>query len=219
MFEKFTERARKVMNLARQEAQRLKQEFIGTEHILLGIIRDDGGVAAKALKVTKISGQQIEAEIMKLVHVPAEGPDVMGQLPFSPRAKRVIELASEAASQLGHDVVGTEHLLLGLVKEDDGIAAQVLKNAGAKLDELRDTVLSVLGADVPVMTSAEHSRKDPPTGLHRIDFSVSGKRDAVIGQLEAIVNMLKLEGDVDRLFADLKIKAYRPGDLPDRDQP
>src|SRR6516165_4232580 len=148
MFEKFTERARKVMSLARQEAQRLNSEFIGTEHILLGIIQEGGGVAAKVLKNLNVDLKRIRQEIEKLI-TPSTAPTVtLGQLPFSPRAKRVIELAGEAASQLGHDVIGTEHLLLGLLKENEGIAAQVLTNLGLKLDEVRDMVLEVLGADV-----------------------------------------------------------------------
>src|SRR5438876_422434 len=134
MFEKFTERARKVMSLARQEAQRLNSEFIGTEHILLGIIQEGGGVAAKVLKNLNVDLKRIRQEIEKLI-TPSTSPTVtLGQLPFSPRAKRVIELAGEAASQLGHDVIGTEHLLLGLLKENEGIAAQVLTNLGLKLD-------------------------------------------------------------------------------------
>ena len=113
MFEKFTERARKVMSLARQEAQRLNSEFIGTEHILLGIIQEGGGVAAKVLKNLNVDLKRIRQEIEKLI-TPSTSPTVtLGQLPFSPRAKRVIELAGEAASSLGHDVIGTEHLLLG----------------------------------------------------------------------------------------------------------
>ena len=135
MFEKFTERARKVMSLARQEAQRLNSEFIGTEHILLGIIQEGGGVAAKVLKNLNVDLKRIRQEIEKLI-TPSTSPTVtLGQLPFSPRAKRVIELAGEAASSLGHDVIGTEHLLLGLLKENEGIAAQVLTNLGLKLDD------------------------------------------------------------------------------------
>lgn len=148
MFEKFTERARKVMSYSRQEAQRLHQEFIGTEHILLGIIQEGGGVAAKVLKNLNINFKDVVVETEKLVKVPETAPLTLGQLPFSPRAKRVIELAGEAASQLNHEVIGTEHLLLGLLKEDEGIAAQVLINLGLKLDAVRDMIFEVLGDDV-----------------------------------------------------------------------
>jgi ATP-dependent Clp protease ATP-binding subunit ClpA len=147
MFEKFTKRARKVMSLARQEAQRLEGEFIGTEHILLGIFQEGGGVAARVLKNLNLDLRHIRQEIEKL-HLPSSSPaKTLGQLPFSPRARRVIELAAGAAGQLGHDYLGTEHLLLGLLKEHEGRAAQVLSNLGLKLAEVRDLVLEVLGAE------------------------------------------------------------------------
>jgi len=143
MFEKFTERARKVMSLARQEAQRLNADFIGTEHILLGIISEGGGSAVKALVNLNVDLKFIVREIEKLV-APSTSPTVpLGQLPFSPRAKRVIELAGESASQLSTEVIGTEHLLIGLAKENEGIAAQVLINLGLKLDQIQDMVVKV----------------------------------------------------------------------------
>jgi len=147
MFEKFTERTRKVLSLARQEAQRLNSEFVGTEHMLLGIIQEGGGRAAKALKNLNVDPKVVRTEIEKLI-TPSSSPTVtLGQLPFSPRAKRVIELAGEAASQLGHDVIGTEHLLLGLLKENEGIAAKVLTTMGVKFDQIRGMVLEVLGKE------------------------------------------------------------------------
>lgn len=147
MFEKFTERARKVMSLSRQEAQRLNSEFIGTEHILLGIVGEGGGVAVKVFKDMNIDQKTIAQEVEKLITPSTSPTATLGQLPFSPRAKRVIELAGEAASQLSHEVIGTEHLLLGLIKENEGIAAQVLTNLGMKLPETRDRVLLILGDD------------------------------------------------------------------------
>ena len=147
MFEKFTERARKVMSLARQEAQKFNHECIGTEHILLGLVSEGGGVAAKVLKNLNVDLKKIRLEIERLVS-PGAPTVQLGQLPFSPRAKRVIELAQEAASNLGHDVIGTEHLLLGLLKENEGIAAQVMINLGLRLEDVREEVLEVLGADV-----------------------------------------------------------------------
>src|SRR5947208_2300241 len=167
MFEKFTERDRKVMSLARQEAQRLNSEFIGTEHILLGIIQEGGGVAAKVLKNLNVDLKRIRQEIEKLI-TPSTSPTVtLGQLPFSPRAKRVIELAGETAQQLGHDVIGTEHLLLGLLKENEGIASQVLTNLGLKVDEVRDWVLEVLGAEA---SRRSPLRQDPPEPAERNMF-------------------------------------------------
>jgi len=200
MFEKFTERARKVMGLARQEAQRLNSEFIGTEHILLGIIQEGGGVAAKVLKNLQVDLKRIRQEIEKLI-TPSTSPTVtLGQLPFSPRAKRVIELASEAASQLGHDVIGTEHLLLGLLKENEGIAAQVLTNLGLKLDEVRDMVLEVLGADmqqdVDDKLNQKASKSKTPAldafGRDLIDLAKEHKLDPVIGRRKEIERVMQI---------------------------
>jgi len=147
MFDRFTDRARKVMNLAKQEAQRLNHEYIGTEHILLGLIQEGSGVAASVLKNLGIDLKKIRAEIEKIVK---GSPTMvtMGSLPFTPRAKKVLELSLEEASQLGHNYIGTEHLLLGLIKENEGIAARVLTNLGVKLEEVREEVLEFLGADV-----------------------------------------------------------------------
>jgi ATP-dependent Clp protease ATP-binding subunit ClpC len=160
MFEKFTDRAKKVISIARQEASRLNSEFIGTEHILLGIISEGGGVAAKVIKALSIDLKKIRQEIEKLI-VPAANPSTLGQLPFSPRAKRVIELSTDIANQLGHEVVGTEHILLGLLKEEEGIAAQVLDNLGFKLDQVQEMVLEIIGA--PTQAGAEMEEKPTPT--------------------------------------------------------
>ena len=201
MFEKFTERARKVMSLARQEAQRLNSEFIGTEHILLGIIQEGGGVAAKVLKNLNVDLKRIRQEIEKLI-TPSTSPTVtLGQLPFSPRAKRVIELAGEAASSLGHDVIGTEHLLLGLLKENEGIAAQVLTNLGLKLDEVRDMVLEVLGADVGQQDvddklSQKTSKSKTPAldafGRDLMELARERKLDPVIGRRKEIERVMQI---------------------------
>ena len=172
MFENFTERARKVMSLARQEAQRLNSEFIGTEHMLLAIIKEGGGTANMVLKKFEVSMKKICQEIEKLI-TPSTSPTVtLGQLPFSPRAKRVIELASEASSQLGHDVIGTEHILLGLVKENEGIAAQVLINMGLKIDAVRDMVLEVLGKSEALGTFGEVGDTKDETPKERLLFRI-----------------------------------------------
>ncbi len=146
MFDRFTDRARKVMGLAKAEAQRLNHEYIGTEHILLGLVQEGSGVAANVLKNMNIDLKRIRTEIEKIV----KGSPTMvtqGNLPFTPRAKKVLELAVEEASTLGHNYIGTEHLLLGLIKENEGIAARVLLNLGVKLEEVREEVLEFLGAD------------------------------------------------------------------------
>ena len=146
MFDRFTDRAKKVMNLARQEAQRFNHEYLGTEHVLLGLVQEGSGVAANVLKNMGIDLNKIRTEVEKIVKT---GPSMvtMGQLPFTPRAKKVLELSMEEASNLGHNYIGTEHLLLGLIKENEGIAAQVLLNLGVKLEDVREEVLDFLGAD------------------------------------------------------------------------
>src|SRR5262252_8271385 len=144
MFERFTDRARKVMALANQEAQRFNHEYIGTEHILLGLVKEGSGVGANVLKNLDVDLRKVRLEVEKLVK---SGPDMvtMGMLPQTPRAKKVIEYAIEEARNLNHNYVGTEHLLLGLLREDEGVAAQVLRNLGLKLDDVRDEVLNLLG--------------------------------------------------------------------------
>jgi ATP-dependent Clp protease ATP-binding subunit ClpC len=145
MFDRFTDRAKKVMSFARQEAMKFNHEYIGTEHILLGLVQEGSGVAANVLKNMTIDLEKIRHEVEKIVKT---GPSMvtMGQLPFTPRAKKVLELSLEEASQLSHNYIGTEHLLLGLIRENEGIAAQVLMNLGVKLDEVREEVLEFLGA-------------------------------------------------------------------------
>jgi hypothetical protein len=156
MFEKFTERARCVMSLARKEAQRLNSEFIGTEHILLGLVQEGGGVGAKVLKNLNVDPKRIRQECERLI-TPSVAPVVtLGQIPFSPRGKRVIELAGECANQLKAEVTGTEHLLLGLIKENEGIASQVLVNLGLKLEEVKDMVLEVLGEAGQLVPPKKH---------------------------------------------------------------
>ncbi len=147
MFERFTDRARKVMALANQEAQRFNHEYIGTEHILLGLVKEGSGVGANVLKNLNVDLRKVRLEVEKLVK---SGPDMvtMGKLPQTPRAKKVIEFAIEEARTLNHNYVGTEHLLLGLLREHEGVAAQVLMNLGLKLDEVREEVLDLLGAGV-----------------------------------------------------------------------
>ncbi len=144
MYERFTDRARKVMQLANQEAQRFNHEYIGTEHILLGLIKEGSGVAANVLKNLDIDLRKIRLEVEKLVQ---SGPDMvtMGKLPQTPRAKKVIEYSMEEARNLNHNYVGTEHILLGLLREQEGVAAQVLMNLGLKLEDVREEVLNLLG--------------------------------------------------------------------------
>ena len=140
-YDRFTDRARKVMQYAHQEAVRFNHEYIGTEHILLGIIKDSGGLATKVLNRLGVDLRRIRTEVENLVR---SGPDVvsMGRLPQTPRARKAVELAIEEAEKLNHTYVGTEHLLLGLLRQNDGVAAQVLMNLGLRLEDVRNEVLN-----------------------------------------------------------------------------
>jgi carbon storage regulator CsrA len=143
-YQHFTERVRKVMQLANQEAQRLQHEYIGTEHILLGLVKEGAGVAAHVLRNLEIDLQHVRQEVEKIVQA---GPDMvtMGKLAQTPRAKKVIEFAIEEARNLNQNYVGTEHILLGLVRENAGVAAQVLMNLGLSPEITRQEVLNLLG--------------------------------------------------------------------------
>jgi ATP-dependent Clp protease ATP-binding subunit ClpC len=206
MFDRFTDRAKKVMNLARQEAQRFNHEYLGTEHILLGLVQEGSGVAANVLKNMGIDLAKIRSEVEKIVKT---GPSMvtMGQLPFTPRAKKVLELSMEEAGNLGHNYIGTEHLLLGLIKENEGIAAQVLINLGVKLEDVREEVLDFLGADSAeeedeetTMTEgsqpqASSKSKTPALdsfGRDLTELAREGKLDAVIGRANEIERVIQI---------------------------
>ena len=149
MFEKFTERARRVMGFSRQEAQRLGSEFIGTEHMLLGILQEGNGLGARVLRSYQADYKSVRQQIEILVPPAGNSNLALGQLPFSPKSKRAIELASDASLELGHDVIGTEHLLIGLVDVTEGIAAKALTKLGLSLDEVRHKVLEAIGEPDP----------------------------------------------------------------------
>ena len=146
MYEQFTDRSRKIMMLANQEAQRFNHEYVGTEHLLLGLVKEGTGIAAHVLGNMGIDLRKIRLEVEKLVQ---SGPDmvVMGKLPQTPRAKKVIEYAMEEARNMGDNHVGTEHILLGLVRENEGVAAAVLINLGITLESVREGVVNLLDKD------------------------------------------------------------------------
>jgi len=219
MFDRFTDRAKKVMSFARQEAMKFNHEYIGTEHILLGLVQEGSGVAANVLKNMNIDLEKIRHEVEKIVKT---GPSMvtMGQLPFTPRAKKVLELSMEEASQLSHNYIGTEHLLLGLIRENEGIAAQVLMNLGVKLEEVREEVLEFLGASESNSEGEEQESESggssgggqqPPSGGQQqpntksktpaldsfgrdlTDLAREGKLDPVIGrdnEIERVIQIL-----------------------------
>src|SRR5450432_1234264 len=201
MFERFTDRARKVMALANQEAQRFNHEYIGTEHILLGLVKEGSGVGANVLKNLDVDLRKVRLEVEKLVK---SGPDMvtMGKLPQTPRAKKVIEYAIEEARNLNHNYVGTEHLLLGLLREHDGVAAQVLMNLGLKLEEVREEVLNLLGAGVeseePQAQEKQGQKGKSKTpaldsfGRDLTELAKEGQLDPVIGRKNEIERVIQI---------------------------
>jgi len=144
MFERFTDRARRVVVLAQDEARMLNHNYIGTEHILLGLIHEKRGVAAKALESLGISLDAVRQQVEEIIGRGQQAPS--GHIPFTPRAKKVLELSLRESLQLGHNYIGTEHILLGLIREGDGVAAQVLVKLGADLNRVREQVIQLLHA-------------------------------------------------------------------------
>ncbi len=205
MYERFTDRARKVMQLANQEAQRFNHEYVGTEHVLLGLVKEGSGVAANVLKNLDVDLRKIRVEVEKIVQA---GPDMvtMGKLPQTPRAKKVIEYAIEEARNLNHNYVGTEHLLLGLLREQEGVAAQVLMNLNLKLEEVREEVLNLLGHGMDAggggeggerAGSAKGGKSKTPAldsfGRDLTELARQSKLDPVIGrqnEIERVVQIL-----------------------------
>jgi len=202
MYERFTDRARKVMQLANQEAQRFNHEYIGTEHILLGLIKEGSGVAANVLKNLDVDLRKIRLEVEKLVQ---SGPDMvtMGKLPQTPRAKKVIEYSMEEARNLNHNYVGTEHILLGLLREQEGVAAQVLMNLGLKLEDVREEVLNLLGHGMEGPEGAERSggmagARSGGEGGHRAGKSKTPALDSFGRDLTELARQGKLDPVIGR---------------------
>src|SRR5438445_12226582 len=152
MYERFTDRAPKVLQLANQEAQRLNREYIGTEHILLGLVKEGSGVAANVLKNLDIDLRTVRLEVEQLVQ-PSPEVGTPGKLPQTPRARKVIEYSIEEARNLNHNYVGTEHLLLGLLREQMGVGAQVLMNVGLRLEDVREEMVNIVGVRTAVRDS------------------------------------------------------------------
>ena len=223
MFERFNDRARQVMVLAQEEARLLNHSYIGTEHILLALIREGDGVAAQVLKSLNISFQAVPQRLKEIIgraqgaptdHPPftpharkaleaasRQAEEIVGGgeapptsfIPFTPRAKKVLELSLREALQLGHNYIGTEHLLLGLIREGDGIAAQVLQKQGADGNRVRQTVIQLLSGDRPGM-SFETARQEVPTAVNP---------PSLLDDREKIVLSLLLEGQTTSGIADV----------------
>ncbi len=205
MFERFTDRARRVVVLAQEEARLLNHNYIGTEHILLGLIHEGEGVAARALESLGINLESVRSQVVEIIGQGAQAPS--GHIPFTPRAKKVLELSLREALQLGHNYIGTEHILLGLIREGEGVAAQVLQKLGAELHKVRQTVIQLLSG---VQGEGGSSSGSPSSGGGRQESGPSGstvldqfgrnytqlardrKLDPVIGRLREIERVMQI---------------------------
>ena len=242
MFERFTDRARRAVVLSQEEARRLNHNYIGTEHLLLGLLHEEEGVAAKALKRLDVSIEDARARVEEIIGQGGSSPS--GHIPFTPRAKKVLELSLREALQLGHNYVGTEHLLLGLVREGEGVAAQVLAQLGIDLSRVRQEVIQVLSGYVPAVpeearriagdtpaafrarTEARRLAGDGPVGTHHIlgaivrdPDSLGAKALAVLGvtpdALEAELGRLDPTGTADELPEAAGARQLRVGVVDD----
>jgi len=180
MFERFTERARRVVVLAQEEARQLNHSYIGTEHLLLGLMRDGGSDAAQALQQLEISQDAVREQVIEIIGRGQRAPS--GHIPFTPRAKKVLELSLREALQLNHDYIGTEHILLGLVREGEGVAAQVLVKLGGSLSRVRDKVIEL----APPGTGEGH---ELASQFGRPSLR-GGRLDELVRRLEAIDDRL-----------------------------
>src|SRR5687767_11404364 len=201
MFERFTDRARRVVVLAQEEARMLSHNYIGTEHILLGLIHEGDGIAAKALESLGVSLEAVRAQVEEIIGQGQQAPS--GHIPFTPRAKKVLELSLREALQLGHNYIGTEHILLGLIREGEGVAAQVLVKLGADLNRVRQQVIQLLsgyqGGKEPAAAGAAAGEAAPSTSLVLDQFGRNltqsareGKLDPVIGREKEIERVMQV---------------------------
>ena len=196
LFGRFTERAQKVLALSQEEALRLKHNNVGTEHILLGLIREGEGIAAKALRALGIKAEDIQKEVETLI---GEGKHSMQSIHFTPRAKKVVELSQDEARKLGHSYVGTEHILLGLIREGEGVASRVLKNLGVSLNKARQQVLTLLGAH-EAKRGGQGKRQSAPKSTPTLDSLAKdltesarqGEIDPVIGRDQEIERVIQV---------------------------
>ncbi len=199
MFNRFTERARKVIIFAKEEARRLHHDYIATEHLLLGILKEGEGVAAAVLHRADLNFEKVRKEIEKLVE-PGVDTGKSGEIPFTPRAKKALELAGEEARAMGHNYIGTEHLLLGLIREGEGIAAQVLQGFGLTIDRVRTEVMNLLGAGIPGPSSAQQGQGQQKSKTPALDafgrdltaLAKENKLDPVIGRKKEIERVIQI---------------------------
>src|SRR2546421_5984215 len=200
MFERFTDRARRVVVLAQEEARMLNHNYIGTEHILLGLIHEGEGVAAKALESLGISLDAVRQQVEEIIGQGQQAPS--GHIPFTPRAKKVLELSLREALQLGHNYIGTEHILLGLIREGDGVAAQVLVKLGADLNRVRQQVIALLHGYQGKNVTSEGSRRGKRARARLLDDALA-RVDLLDRRLAAIERWVGMRPDLDDLDQEI----------------
>jgi ATP-dependent Clp protease ATP-binding subunit ClpC len=200
MFERFTHRARQVIILAQEEAKRLNHGTVGTEHILLGIIREGEGVASKVLESLNIDPERVRAEIESAIGRGEEAP--RAEIAFTPRAKKVLELALDEARKLGHNYIGTEHLLLGLIREGEGVAARILKATGADTERVRSLVVYLLGEVGRTPSSAKSGR--PSTPEFPAQFPPGLRPVSQAKLVDVVLGLADLRGEVRQLRTTLQ---------------
>jgi hypothetical protein len=205
MFERFTDRARRVVVLAQEEARMLNHNYIGTEHILLGLIHEGEGVAAKALESLGISLEAVRQQVEEIIGQGQQAPS--GHIPFTPRAKKVLELSLREALQLGHNYIGTEHILLGLIREGEGVAAQVLVKLGADLNRVRQQVIQLLHG-----YQGKEEPEDEPTA------PVSGRAGRTARGDRALAEVLGRLGVMDSRLSAIEKRVGTGPDTGDLDQ-
>src|SRR5437764_11503972 len=200
MFERFTERARQVIVLAQDETRTLKHNYIGTEHILLGLLREEEGLAARVLDTLDITVEEVRAQVARIV---GQGDEVTsGQIPFTPRAKKVLELALREALSLGHNYIGTEHILLGLVRANEGVAARILLDFDADSEKIRNEVIRMLsGPGGRRQQGAAAGQSEKRTGSSKLldqfgrnltKLASEGRLDPVVGRQKEIERVMQI---------------------------
>jgi ATP-dependent Clp protease ATP-binding subunit ClpC len=197
MYDKFTDRARKVIAFAKEEAQRMGHDYLGTEHVLLGIIKDGGGIAAAVLETLSVELEKLKLEVEERVMESQGGTMLAGEIPFLPQAKKVFELAAEESQSLGHNYIGTEHLLLGLLKEGEGVAARVLMEMGVTYRKAKDTTINILGTSAPPRYAGHSAAKtNTPTldnfGRDLTALARDSRLDPVIGRADEIERVVQI---------------------------
>jgi ATP-dependent Clp protease ATP-binding subunit ClpA len=207
MFERFTKRARRVVVLAQEEARMLGHDYIGTEHLLLGLVHEGTGVAAQALESLGITQQAVRQQVEEIIGRGHQDPQ-SGHIPFTPQAKKALELSLREALQIGHNYIGTEHILLGLIREGEGPAAQVLASLGADLDTVRQQVMELLqgyqSPDKPGMVRAARRPGHAGRRKRRLQSQLLDRFDSIESRLTAIEHRVGTGPDVNDLDQEIK---------------